>query len=55
MDFNDIRDWFFGIDPENKSLTSTMIVVAKVVVESQNKPEIVKQAKEIIEKGYKNG
>ena len=55
MNFNDLKDWFQGIEPENKSLSSTMLVVAQIVVASQEQPEIVKQAKDIIEKGYKNG
>lgn len=47
-DFDDLKQWLQGVDPENRGVQQTMEVVARIVLTSHDDPRVVLQAQQIV-------
>jgi hypothetical protein len=48
MTFKDLKRWLQSVEPENRDINQSMVIGAKMVLESQTNPEMVEEAKNII-------
>lgn len=48
MDFDDFKEWLFAVDPENRTNSMILKLVAYVVLTSHKNPNIVTQAQQIV-------